>query len=69
MVFSRERRERERERGEGTREIEEKNLKQKTKKQVDTKCSPVAIARAAIDDARAMCSREYGGAPDVVVYG
>lgn len=36
---------------------------------VDTKCSPVAVARAAIDDARAMCSREYGGAPDVVVYG
>lgn len=41
----------------------------KKKKQVDTKCSPVAVARAAIDDARAMCSREYGGAPDVVVYG
>mgnify|MGYP006879061328 CR=1 FL=1 len=45
-----------------------KNLKNQ-KKQVDTKCSPVAVARAAIDDARAMCSREYGGAPDVVVYG
>ena len=46
-----------------------KKTQLKKKKQVDTKCSPVAVARAAIDDARAMCSREYGGAPDVVVYG
>jgi pyruvate dehydrogenase kinase 2/3/4 len=29
----------------------------------------VRVARDAIDDARAMCAREYGGAPAVDVYG
>ena len=36
---------------------------------VCTRCSPVRVARDAIDDARAMCAREYGSAPAVDVYG
>ena len=36
---------------------------------VCTRCSPVQVARDAIDDARAMCAREYGSAPAVDVYG
>lgn len=36
---------------------------------ISTRCSPVRVARDAIDDARAMCAREYGGAPAVDVYG
>ncbi len=34
-----------------------------------TRCSPVNVAQDAINDARAVCLREYGAAPDVTVYG
>lgn len=34
-----------------------------------TRCSPVQVAQEAIEDARSMCMREYGSAPDVSVYG
>jgi pyruvate dehydrogenase kinase 2/3/4 len=34
-----------------------------------TRCSPVNVAHDAISDARSICLREYGAAPDVVVYG
>ena len=34
-----------------------------------TKCSPVEVARDAIADARSICMREYGDAPEVTVYG
>ena len=36
---------------------------------IDTKCSPGVICSHAIDDARAICMREKGDAPQVVVYG
>lgn len=36
---------------------------------IHTKMSPVDVARDASDDARAVCCREYGSAPDVNVYG
>lgn len=34
-----------------------------------TRCSPVQVAQDAINDARSICLREYGGSPDVSVYG
>lgn len=36
---------------------------------VSTRCSPVSVANDAINDARSICMREYGAAPDVTVYG
>ncbi|KAJ7980472.1 Pyruvate dehydrogenase (Acetyl-transferring) kinase mitochondrial [Quillaja saponaria] len=36
---------------------------------IHTKMSPVLVAQNASDDARAMCLREYGSAPDVHIYG
>eukprot|EP00199_Chlamydomonas_sp_CCMP681_P002070 CAMPEP_0119104536 /NCGR_PEP_ID=MMETSP1180-20130426/2728_1 /TAXON_ID=3052 ORGANISM="Chlamydomonas cf sp, Strain CCMP681" /NCGR_SAMPLE_ID=MMETSP1180 /ASSEMBLY_ACC=CAM_ASM_000741 /LENGTH=398 /DNA_ID=CAMNT_0007089331 /DNA_START=125 /DNA_END=1321 /DNA_ORIENTATION=- len=36
---------------------------------VCTKCSPVKVAEDAINDARAICLREYGSAPEVTIYG
>ncbi|XP_078446668.1 pyruvate dehydrogenase kinase [Wolffia australiana] len=37
--------------------------------QINTKMSPIAVARAASEDARFMCMRKYGSAPDVTIYG
>ncbi|GFR44685.1 hypothetical protein Agub_g5982 [Astrephomene gubernaculifera] len=34
-----------------------------------TRCSPVLVAQDAINDARSICMREYGDAPEVSVYG
>ncbi|KXZ46186.1 hypothetical protein GPECTOR_46g255 [Gonium pectorale] len=34
-----------------------------------TQCSPVLVAQDAINDARSICMREYGDAPEVSVYG
>lgn len=34
-----------------------------------TKCSPVKVAEDAIHDARSICLREYGSAPEVIIYG
>ncbi len=34
-----------------------------------TACAPLAVARDAIDDARAMAARQYATAPEVTVYG
>ncbi|GLC46457.1 hypothetical protein PLESTB_001717800 [Pleodorina starrii] len=34
-----------------------------------TRCSPVMVAQDAINDARSICMREYGDAPEVSVYG
>jgi pyruvate dehydrogenase kinase 2/3/4 len=34
-----------------------------------TKVSPVAVARDAIEDARSICMRQYGDAPEVEVFG
>ena len=34
-----------------------------------TKCSPWQVAQDAINDARSICLREYGSAPDVSIYG
>eukprot|EP00775_Hariotina_reticulata_P011444 gene11444-11590_t len=34
-----------------------------------TKCSPWQVAQDAINDARSICMREYGSAPDVSIYG
>lgn len=34
-----------------------------------TKCSPVQVAQDSINDARSICLREYGSAPEVTVYG
>jgi pyruvate dehydrogenase kinase 2/3/4 len=34
-----------------------------------TKCSPLQVAMDAIEDARGVCQREYGDAPEVKVYG
>nr|DAD38432.1 TPA_asm: hypothetical protein HUJ06_009073 [Nelumbo nucifera] len=36
---------------------------------IHTKLSPVEVARNASEDARAICLREYGSAPDVNIYG
>jgi pyruvate dehydrogenase kinase 2/3/4 len=36
---------------------------------IDTRMSPVEVARNASDDARSICCRQYGSAPDVHIYG
>ncbi|GIL78201.1 hypothetical protein Vretimale_7587 [Volvox reticuliferus] len=36
---------------------------------ISTQCSPVLVAQDAINDARSICMREYGDAPEVSVYG
>jgi len=36
---------------------------------ISTKCSPVQVAQDSINDARSICMREYGAAPEVTVYG
>ncbi|XP_047338741.1 pyruvate dehydrogenase (acetyl-transferring) kinase, mitochondrial-like isoform X2 [Impatiens glandulifera] len=36
---------------------------------IDTKMSPLEVARIASEDARFICLREYGSAPDVNIYG
>ncbi|KAE8733181.1 dehydrogenase kinase [Hibiscus syriacus] len=36
---------------------------------IHTKMSPVEVARNASERARAICLREYGTAPDIVIYG
>lgn len=36
---------------------------------INTKCSPMQVVQDAINDARSICMREYGNAPDVTVYG
>ncbi|XP_021822419.1 pyruvate dehydrogenase (acetyl-transferring) kinase, mitochondrial isoform X2 [Prunus avium] len=36
---------------------------------IHTKMSPVEVARNASEDARAICQREYGSAPNVKIYG
>ena len=36
---------------------------------VCTKCAPWQVAQDAINDARSICLREYGAAPDVSIYG
>lgn len=36
---------------------------------IHTRMSPVEVARNAIEDARAICLREYGSAPDINIYG
>lgn len=34
-----------------------------------TRCSPLGVAQDAINDARSICMREYGAAPEVTIYG
>lgn len=36
---------------------------------IHTKMSPMEVARNASEDARSICFREYGSAPDVDIYG
>ena len=36
---------------------------------INTRLSPMQVARLASEDARAICMREYGSAPDVNIYG
>jgi len=36
---------------------------------IHTRCSPVQVVTHAVEDARTLCSREYGDAPTVVVHG
>ncbi|KAG4962939.1 hypothetical protein JHK86_039807 [Glycine max] len=36
---------------------------------IHTNMSPMNVARNASEDARSMCYREYGSAPDVRIYG
>lgn len=36
---------------------------------IHTKMSPVEVARHASEDARSVCLREYGSAPDITIYG
>ncbi|TVU37619.1 hypothetical protein EJB05_10944 [Eragrostis curvula] len=36
---------------------------------INTRLSPVQIARIACEDARSICLREYGSAPDINIYG
>ncbi|KAG6498571.1 hypothetical protein ZIOFF_038291 [Zingiber officinale] len=37
--------------------------------QINTRLSPMQVAQAASEDARCICSREYGSAPEVNIYG
>ncbi|KAH7676309.1 [Pyruvate dehydrogenase (acetyl-transferring)] kinase protein [Dioscorea alata] len=37
--------------------------------QINTKMSPMKVARAASEDARSICFKEYGSAPEVIIYG
>jgi len=37
--------------------------------QINTKLSPMLVARIASEDARSICLREYGCAPEVNIYG
>ena len=37
--------------------------------QINTRLSPMQVARTASEDARSLCFREYGSAPDVNIYG
>ncbi|THU69044.1 hypothetical protein C4D60_Mb08t10220 [Musa balbisiana] len=37
--------------------------------QINTKLSPMQVARTASEDARSICFREYGSAPEVDIYG
>ncbi|CAL9207117.1 unnamed protein product [Musa hybrid cultivar] len=37
--------------------------------QINTRLSPMQVARTASEDARSICFREYGSAPDVNIYG
>lgn len=36
---------------------------------IHTKMSPVSVARNASEDARSICMREYGSAPEINIYG
>ncbi|XP_066391315.1 pyruvate dehydrogenase (acetyl-transferring) kinase, mitochondrial-like [Miscanthus floridulus] len=36
---------------------------------INTRLSPIQVAQAACEDARAICLREYGSAPDINIYG
>jgi pyruvate dehydrogenase kinase 2/3/4 len=36
---------------------------------INTKLSPVQVAQVASEDARSICMREYGSAPEVSIYG
>lgn len=36
---------------------------------INTRMSPVQVARAASEDARSICLREYGSAPEINIYG
>lgn len=36
---------------------------------IHTKMSPLEVARNASEDARGICLREYGSAPDINIYG
>jgi len=36
---------------------------------IDTKCSPVEVCRDAVEDARNVCSMQFGSAPKVDIYG
>ncbi|KAJ1292088.1 hypothetical protein BS78_02G365500 [Paspalum vaginatum] len=36
---------------------------------INTRLSPIQVAQAASEDARAICLREYGSAPDINIYG
>ncbi|MQM03748.1 hypothetical protein Taro_036538 [Colocasia esculenta] len=37
--------------------------------QINTRMSPISVAHTASEDARVVCMRKYGSAPDVVIYG
>ncbi|KAK1280605.1 hypothetical protein QJS04_geneDACA004671 [Acorus gramineus] len=37
--------------------------------QINTKLAPMLLAEHAAEDARAICMREYGSAPEVIIYG
>lgn len=36
---------------------------------INTKMSPMLVARNASEDARSICLRQYGNAPEVNIYG
>lgn len=36
---------------------------------INTRLSPVEVARAASEDARSICFQEYGTAPEVLIFG
>jgi pyruvate dehydrogenase kinase 2/3/4 len=36
---------------------------------IDTRCAPAAVCHDAIEDARSICMREKGGAPEVQIFG